>query len=156
MTIAGKIIAAIGHFFVDLFNAYDAAWMKLEPEIRTVLVQASTIAQIIKVNLTADPAHVIELIKIAFPTLDMASVTKVFNAIAKDLDTSIVVIDADPLKTLGNIQQFLLTLKGTGWDNGFATLSQLLGMCMGAGFGLNWQTVALFAEYVYQKLVKKS
>jgi hypothetical protein len=148
-TFFGKLLAAIGGFFIHLLSGAKTAFNELSPEQQQALINGVNISQIIKENYSKGETAVVELI--ATQTgLPNDVVAASILAIAKDAGINITSVQGY-LDALADKVQAGIT--DNGWNSLFSDIAAFGASWLSTG-SLNWISLSMgLIEFVYQHSV---
>ena len=152
-----KLLNTIGLFFTGLFNEAKKAYKELSKEEQVALKTASGVINVINTNIAAAPPFVLDLIKSAFPGLDITKITGLLQVAAKDLGIVADATNTDDLTVLIKNIQDHLSAKAKEGDSAWAKASHVGYLAIAvflAPVNLKVAAIVSLSEYVYHDLIK--
>jgi hypothetical protein len=147
-----KLIAAIGHFFRDLFDAAKKAYNNLSPDVQNAMLNGAGVISLVNSMLDKTPAEIRAAIQAQFPNLNE---TQLEQGLLTMLHTFNVAPNTNSLEdAIEALKNYLSTHSGGTWE----TVSHSLGVALAALFApanTKLATITSLIEFVYQHFIKK-
>lgn len=153
-SIITKIITTVETDVTELFNAAEAEYEKLAPEVQSAIATASGILAIANKDVAAVPTDVWALIETKYPSATQESVTGFLIKIANTFNTAnTIASSATFAEALTAVNSLLAPLEGNVW-----IIAIKAAVTIAVDFitpGTIIQKVEMVLEYVYQTFIKK-
>lgn len=152
----GKLIDKIGdiwEWFESLFDAAEKAWDKLDKDVQEAMKQGADIINTLRFGFDLAPDSIFEYIQNKFPSLTEEKLRAALEELALAFN---IPIDADLVKTIQNLQEYLKTKvkDDSVGDAILSTSAQILSIAL-APDKTPFAKIGMLIEFVYRKFIKK-